>query len=104
MIVPVTTGGKKRSSRLMNGAIRIATTPAPMIGAEMPRARRRGRVGHRDHRADRGEGHAHHHRQPDAERAAMPKRLDERDDAADEQVGRDQERHLLAAGASARGR
>ena len=31
MMVPVTTGGKKRSMRLTSGAIRIETMPAPMI-------------------------------------------------------------------------
>ena len=34
-----------------------------------------------------GEGHAHHHRQPDAEPRVDAQRLDQRDDAAAEQVG-----------------
>jgi hypothetical protein len=55
------------------------------------------RVGHRDHRADGSEGHAHHHRQLDAEPAAEAQRLDHRDDAATEQVRRDQQGHLFRA-------
>ena len=38
MIVPVTTGGKKRSRRLITGASRIATMPAPMIAPKISRA------------------------------------------------------------------
>jgi len=53
------------------------------------------RVGHRDHRTDRGERPAHHHRQLDAEEAAEAERLDQRDRAAAEQVGRDQLHDLV---------
>ena len=35
MMVPVTTGGKKRSMRLTNGAINMDTTPAPMTAPKM---------------------------------------------------------------------
>ena len=35
MMVPVTTGGKKRSIRLTSGAISIATTPEPMMDPKM---------------------------------------------------------------------
>ena len=35
MIVPVTTGGKKRSMRLTTGAIRIEITPAPMMAPKI---------------------------------------------------------------------
>ena len=38
MIVPVTTGGKKRSMRLTSGAIRMPMTPAPMIEPNSSRA------------------------------------------------------------------
>ena len=38
MIVPVTTGGKKRRRRLISGAIRMARTPAPMIEPKISRA------------------------------------------------------------------
>ncbi len=38
MMVPVTTGGKKRSSRLIKGAISIEMMPAPMIAPKMARA------------------------------------------------------------------
>ncbi len=38
MMVPVTTGGKKRSMRLIKGAIRIASRPAPMPAPKMARA------------------------------------------------------------------
>ena len=71
MIVPVTTGGKKRSIRLITGASRIATMPAPMIAPKIIRAPSGPGLATAidDHRADRGEGHAHHHRQLDAEPA-----------------------------------
>ena len=97
MIVPVTTGGKNRSIRLTTGAISIAMTPAPMIAPKIIRAPSGPGVGarHRHHRADRGEGHAHHHRQLDAEPAGEAERLQDRGDAADEQVGRDQEGDVL---------
>ena len=55
----------------------------------------RHRLGDRDHRADGREGHAHHHRQLDAEPLRHAPRLDQRDQPAAEQVGRDQQRHLL---------
>ena len=45
---------------------------------------------HRQHRPDRGEGHAHHHWQPDAD-AGEAEALHQRGDAAGEQVGADQE-------------
>ena len=48
-------------------------------------------IGHGHHRADGGEGDAHHHRQLDAEPLCRAKALDQRDDPADEKVGRDQE-------------
>jgi len=54
-------------------------------------------VGHRHHRPDRGEGHAHHHRQLDAEVLAEAERLDQRHQAAAEQVGGDQQGDLLGA-------
>ena len=38
MMVPVTTGGKKRSMRLTSGAIRIETMPAPMMAPNSMRA------------------------------------------------------------------
>ncbi len=38
MMVPVTTGGKNRSIRLTSGAIRMPTTPAPMIAPKIIRA------------------------------------------------------------------
>ena len=38
MMVPVTTGGKKRSSRLMKGAMKIDRMPAPMIAPKIARA------------------------------------------------------------------
>ena len=38
MMVPVTTGGKNRSSRPISGAIRIEITPAPMIAPKIARA------------------------------------------------------------------
>lgn len=53
-----------------------------------------GGVGHRNHRANRREGHAHHHRQLDAEPLRGPQRLDQGDQTADEQVSRDQESHI----------
>ncbi|EWS63666.1 hypothetical protein Y695_03100 [Hydrogenophaga sp. T4] len=98
MMVPVTTGGKKRSMRLTMGAIRIETTPAPMMEPKMrPAPACRVAVGHGHHRGDRSESHTHHHRQLDAEPLRGPQRLDQRDQAAAEQVGRDQHRHLLRA-------
>lgn len=51
-------------------------------------------IGHGHHRADGGKGHAHHHRQADAEPLRRPQRLDQRDDAADEQIGRNQKGHI----------
>ena len=45
------------------------------------------RIGHCHHRADGGEGHAHHHRQLNAEVPTQPQALDEGDDAAAKQVG-----------------
>ncbi len=38
MMVPVTTGGKNRSSLLTMGAMRMDTTPAPMMAPKMARA------------------------------------------------------------------
>ena len=38
MMVPVTTGGKKRSSRLHQGAMIIDRMPAPMIAPKIARA------------------------------------------------------------------
>ena len=99
MMVPVTTGGKKRSMRLTIGAIRIEMMPAPMIEPNSscaPAVPAVG-VGDGDHRRDGREGHAHHHRQPDAEPLGGAQRLDQRGDAAAEQVGRDQQRHFLRA-------
>ena len=97
MIVPVTTGGKKRIIRLTNGRqIRIEITPAAMMAPKIVRAA----SGPPSvpaiamHRSDGGEGHAHHHRQLDAEPLGHANRLDQRDDAADEKIGRDQEGHV----------
>ena len=64
---------EERSSRLTNGAIRTPKMPAPMIAPKMPRRPTSGIAGHGHHRADRGEGHAHHHRQLDAEAAGSPR-------------------------------
>ena len=97
MMVPVTTGGKNRSMRLTSGAIRIEITPCadhrtknqPGPGGA-PCALRHGH-----HGRHRGKGHAHHHRQPDAEPLRGAQRLDQRDEPADEQVGRDQLGHLV---------
>ena len=77
MIVPVTTGGKKRSSRLMQRRdAGCAMTPAPMIAPKISRApsgpglaRPIETIG-----PTRGEGHAHHHRQLDAEVAGRRRR------------------------------
>ena len=49
---------------------------------------------HGEHRRHRGEGDAHHHRQPDAD-AREADRLDQGGDAAGEQVGVDQHGDLL---------
>ena len=97
MMVPVTTGGKKRSIRLTTRRDDHRDDAGADDGAEeRTRAVDAGhRVGERHHRPDRGEGHAHHHRQLDAEVLRDAERLDQRDDAAGEQVGRDQQRHLL---------
>ena len=38
MMVPVTTGGKKRSSLLTSGAMIIESTPAPMMAPKIARA------------------------------------------------------------------
>ena len=98
IMVPVTTGGKKRSMRLTAGAIRMDTTPAPMMEpnnscAYRPRLGR----GHGRHGRDRGEGDAHHDGQLDAEPARGAQRLDQRDQPATEQVGGDQHGHFLGA-------
>ena len=55
------------------------------------------RGGQRDrhHRPDRGEGDAHHHRQAHAEPGREAERLQDRDDPAAEEVGRDQEGDVL---------
>ena len=64
MMVPVTTGGKKRSILLTTGAMIIETMPAPMIAPKIARAvHARHALANATIRADRGEGHAHHHRQ-----------------------------------------
>ena len=100
MMVPVTTGGKKRSMRLTNGAISIEMTPAPMMAPKIAA------------RAV-GAGIARWPSRPSAPTAAkvtpiitgslMPNHLPTPsdwisvDEAAAEQVGRDQQRHLLAA-------
>ena len=99
MMVPVTTGGKKRSMRLTKGAIRMDTTPAPMTAPKMVCAPvRPGRaVGHADHRRHGGESHSHHHRQADAEPLRRAPGLNQGHQAAAEQVGGDQHRHLLRA-------
>ncbi|MNZ97731.1 hypothetical protein D3C78_1169860 [compost metagenome] len=52
-------------------------------------------LGHGHHGRDARKGHAHHHRQPDAEPLGRAHGLDQRDQAAAEQVGRDQHRHLF---------
>ncbi len=66
-------------------------------GAEQrPRAKFAGNaVGDGDHRPDGGKGDAHHHGHLDAQPRAGAQRLDDRRDPAYEQVGRDQERHVL---------
>ena len=51
MMVPVTTGGKKRSSLLTTGAMSIEITPAPMMAPKIARApHARHGVGERHHR------------------------------------------------------
>jgi hypothetical protein len=50
--------------------------------------------GHRDHRADRGEGNAHHDRKLDAKPLRGAKRLQDRGDAAHKQIRRNQERDV----------
>ncbi|MPM65839.1 hypothetical protein SDC9_112743 [bioreactor metagenome] len=54
-----------------------------------------GGLRHGDHGRDGGKRHTHHHRQANAEPLRGPHGLNQRDQAAHEQVGRDQVRHLL---------
>jgi hypothetical protein len=75
---PVTTGGKSRMSVDDQQALRPPTVGQP----------------DRDHRGDRGEGHALQQRQPDAD-LPEPDGLDDRGDAAGEQVGVDEVDQLL---------
>ncbi len=97
MTEPVTTGGKNRMSLLKNGAMRKVNEPGDDDGAVDHQQAVGAAAGGRadgDHRGDGGEGHALQQRQPDAD---LPEadRLDDRRDAAGEQVGVDQVDQLL---------
>ena len=97
MMVPVTTGGKKRSSWLTTGAMSIETMPAPMIAPKIARAPSTPGIA----LAKATIGPTAAKVTPiitgssDAEPAREAQRLHQRDEATAEQVGRDQQRHLL---------
>ena len=104
--VPVTTGGKNRSSLMKIGAIRKVKTPGDDHRAvDVEQARRAAAVGQpdRDDRRDAGERDALQQRQPDAD-LPEPDGLDDRRDAAGEQVGGDELDQVLAAAGRSRPR
>jgi hypothetical protein len=81
IIVPVTTGGKNRSSELTKGGDDKAEYPCYDNRSVNSAQAEIGIVRHGQHRRDRGEGHAHHHRQANSKWADAD-RLNERYDPA----------------------
>ena len=72
----------------------MPTTPAAIVEAEDVENAEAGVGADRDHRTDSGKRAAHDDRQADTE-DPQAERLDQRGDAAGEQVGADQERDLV---------
>jgi hypothetical protein len=104
MMVPVTTGGKKRSSRLTTGAMSMLMMPAPMMAPKIARAP----SGPGMALAMATIGPTAAKVTPIITGSLMPnqrreaQRLDQRDQAAAEQVGRDQQATCSGLSLSAR--
>ena len=93
MMVPVTTGeeGQEATDHRRHDDAEDAGDDHGTVDAQKADL---GVGAHGDHGPDGGEGDAHHHRQADAEHADADA-LDQRDHAAGEEVGVDQECDLL---------
>ena len=91
MTTPVTTSGKKRSSRVKTGAISRPSRPATSSAPKTARRPVHATLGgaDREDRRHRGERGALHDRLPGAE-LPHPEGLQERGQTGDEQAGRDQ--------------